>query len=124
MCLPDSLFAVAFKIFDKNSNGYVNYGEISSLYNWWLTLLLHIVCFQSDEFEDVLKRTELHKRIPFNFNSNFILLHFGKNKDKHVSYLEFTKLLHVSFKNLISWVILSIETLYSWIELNNCLGLP
>ncbi|ESO05354.1 hypothetical protein HELRODRAFT_77826, partial [Helobdella robusta] len=69
---PDSIYALAFRIFDKNSNGYISF----------------------DEFFDVLCKTELHKRIPFDFDSSFILLHFGKDKKKLVSYSEFTKILH------------------------------
>jgi solute carrier family 25 aspartate/glutamate transporter 12/13 len=72
LCSPDSVYVMAFQIFDTNSSGYVTY----------------------DEFEDVLKRTELHQHIPFDFNSKFILLHFGKNKQRTVSYTEFTQLLH------------------------------
>jgi len=72
LCAPDSVYVMAFQIFDTNSSGFLSY----------------------DEFEDVLKRTDLYQHIPFNFNSSFILLHFGKNKERTVSYTEFTQLLH------------------------------
>lgn len=72
LCAPDSIYVLAFQLFDTNSSGFVTY----------------------DEFQDVLQRTDLHQRIPFNFDSKFILLHFGKDKQRDVSYTEFTQLLH------------------------------
>ncbi|KAL5010030.1 hypothetical protein ScPMuIL_012335 [Solemya velum] len=72
LCLPDAMYAVAFQIFDRNGNGY-------------------ITC---DEFEDIIKHTTLNRRIPFNFDSQFIQLHFGKDKKRKVSYAEFTQLIH------------------------------
>lgn len=39
-------------------------------------------------------KTELHKRIPFNMNSPFIELYFGKNKQRVISYSEFSQFLH------------------------------
>ena len=49
----------------------------------------------SDEFEDVLQHTELNDRIPFDFDSHFIRMHFGKDRQRNISYAEFTQLLHV-----------------------------
>ena len=50
----------------------------------------------TDEFEDLVKHTEVHQHIPFNFSSDFITLHFGKDRKRQISYAEFTQLLHVS----------------------------
>jgi solute carrier family 25 aspartate/glutamate transporter 12/13 len=72
LCLPDSVYVLAFQLFDTNSSGFVTY----------------------DEFEDVLRHTELHAHIPFNFDSHFIRMHFGKDHKRNVSYTEFTQLLH------------------------------
>ena len=55
-----------------------------------------IFFFCLDEFEDVLSHTTLHYKHPFNFNSDFIKLHFGRKKQRNVSYGEFTQLIHVS----------------------------
>ena len=49
-----------------------------------------------DEFENLMQHTTTHQHIPFDFNSSFIKLHFGSNKQRNVSYEEFTQILHVS----------------------------
>ncbi|RUS72268.1 hypothetical protein EGW08_019969 [Elysia chlorotica] len=72
LCAPDAMYALAFQIFDRNGNGY-------------------ITC---DEFEDIIKHTTLHASIPFNFESEFIKLHFGRDKSRKVTYQEFTQLIH------------------------------
>lgn len=41
-----------------------------------------------------MKKTELHKRIPFNMDSPFIQLYFGKDKSRLISYSEFSQFLH------------------------------
>ncbi len=53
------------------------------------------LCSVSDEFESVISHTILHKHMPFSFDSDFIYLHFGSQRDRDVSYAEFTQLLHV-----------------------------
>lgn len=42
----------------------------------------------------MMTKTELHKRIPFNMNSPFVQLYFGKDKKRLVSYNEFSQFLH------------------------------
>ncbi|ELU00422.1 hypothetical protein CAPTEDRAFT_169511 [Capitella teleta] len=69
---PDAMYSLAFQLFDTNSSGFVTY----------------------DEFERVLKCTTVHQRIPFDFNCDFIQLHFGSKRDKQVNYAEFTQLLY------------------------------
>ena len=49
----------------------------------------------SDEFENVLRHTELFAHYPFDFDSNFIRMQFGKDRSRPVNYTEFTQLLHV-----------------------------
>lgn len=41
-----------------------------------------------------MKKTELHKRMPFNMDNEFVKLYFGKNKNRVVSYAEFSQFLH------------------------------
>ncbi|XP_055859590.1 electrogenic aspartate/glutamate antiporter SLC25A13, mitochondrial-like isoform X2 [Biomphalaria glabrata] len=72
LCAPDAMYALAFQIFDRNGNGYITY----------------------DEFQDIIKHTTLHQFIPFDFDSEFIKLHFGKDKSRKVTYTDFTQLIH------------------------------
>lgn len=41
-----------------------------------------------------MKQTELHKRIPFNVNSPFVELYFGRDKSRVINYNEFSQFLH------------------------------
>lgn len=72
LCFPDALYKTAFQLFDTNGNGMVSF----------------------QEFVEVMKKTELHQRIPFNMDSPFLQLYFGKNKQRLVSYNEFSQFLH------------------------------
>jgi len=63
-------------------------------------LLAYYVLFMfdwcvTDEFENVLRHTELFAHLPFDFESNFIRMQFGKDRQRPVNYTEFTQLLHV-----------------------------
>jgi hypothetical protein len=51
----------------------------------------------SDEFVEVMKKTTLNQRIPFDMNGGFVKLYFGRDKKRVVSYAEFSQFLHVSF---------------------------
>ena len=72
LCVPDALYKTAFHLFDTNGTG--------------------TVCFE--EFLGILSKTTLHKKIPFNYESDFIKLYFGKNKDRQITYNEFSQFLH------------------------------
>ncbi|XP_064643384.1 electrogenic aspartate/glutamate antiporter SLC25A12, mitochondrial-like isoform X3 [Lineus longissimus] len=72
LCSPDGLYTTAFQLFDKNGSGFVTF----------------------DEFQEVLNLTLLQHDIPFNFDCDFIKLHFGKHKSRAVGYQEFTQILH------------------------------
>jgi len=72
LCVPDALYKTAFHLFDTNGNGTVSFGE----------------------FLGILSKTTLHKKIPFNYESDFIKLYFGKNKDRQITYSEFSQFLH------------------------------
>lgn len=41
-----------------------------------------------------MKKTELHQKMPFDMESNFIKLYFGKDKKRLISYAEFSQFLH------------------------------
>ncbi|PAA90480.1 hypothetical protein BOX15_Mlig029914g1, partial [Macrostomum lignano] len=72
LSLPDHAYRIAFDLFDVNGNGYVSFSE----------------------FKSVITVTTLHRQYPFNFDCDFIDLHFGKARDQIVSYEEFTQLIH------------------------------
>uniref|UniRef100_A0AAR5Q5Q0 EF-hand domain-containing protein n=3 Tax=Dendroctonus ponderosae TaxID=77166 RepID=A0AAR5Q5Q0_DENPD len=72
LCFPDALYKTAFQLFDTNGNGMVSF----------------------QEFVEVMKKTELHQRIPFNMDTPFVQLYFGKNKQRLVTYNEFSQFLH------------------------------
>lgn len=74
---PDALYQIAFLIFDSNGNGTVNY----------------------DEFIRVIQNTLLHKVIPFDFDSEFMQLHFGRKMQRPVTYTELTEILHDFHEN-------------------------
>ena len=66
---------------------------------WWqcgLVTSCWCVC-DTDEFENVLQHTELFAHLPFDFDSGFIRMQFGKDRSRPVTYTEFTQLLHVSW---------------------------
>lgn len=72
LCVPDALYKTAFQLFDTNGNGMVAF----------------------DEFVEVMRKTVLHQRMPFNMDSSFIKLYFGKDKKRLISYAEFSQFLH------------------------------
>lgn len=51
---------------------------------------------------DIFSQTTVHHHIPFNWECEFIRLHFGNDKKKRFSYLEFTQFLQVTH-NEIDW---------------------
>lgn len=56
LCTPDALYKTAFQLFDTNGNGTVNYNE----------------------FCQVIKKTDLHAKIPFHLDGQFVQRYFGK----------------------------------------------
>uniref|UniRef100_A0A8D0A872 Solute carrier family 25 member 12 n=1 Tax=Sander lucioperca TaxID=283035 RepID=A0A8D0A872_SANLU len=71
LCAPDALFIVAFQLFDKNGTGNISF----------------------DNVRDIFSQTTVHHHIPFNWDCEFIRLHFGHDRKKRISYLEFTQFL-------------------------------
>lgn len=47
--------------------------------------------------KEIFEQTLIHLQIPFNWDCEFIRLHFGHNRKKHLNYAEFTQFLQVSF---------------------------
>ncbi|KAM7373033.1 hypothetical protein PAMP_007917 [Pampus punctatissimus] len=82
LCAPDSLFMVAFLLFDKAGNGMTTFGDV----------------------KQVFSQTTIHQHIPFNWDSEFIRLHFGTERDKQLSYGEFTQfLLFISHQSVLTY---------------------
>ncbi|TRY77561.1 hypothetical protein DNTS_001971 [Danionella cerebrum] len=71
LCMPDALFIVAFQLFDKNGTGDVSFENV----------------------RDIFSQTTVHHHIPFNWDCEFIRLHFGNARSKPLSYLEFSQFL-------------------------------
>ena len=71
LCTPDAIFIVAFQLFDKSGNGEVTFANV----------------------KEVFEQTTTHHQIPFNWDCDFIRLHFGHNRKKHLNYTEFTQFL-------------------------------
>uniref|UniRef100_A0AAY4ESM4 EF-hand domain-containing protein n=1 Tax=Denticeps clupeoides TaxID=299321 RepID=A0AAY4ESM4_9TELE len=71
LCVPDALFIVAFQLFDKTGTGDISFENV----------------------KDIFSQTTVHHHIPFNWDCEFIRLHFGHDRKKHLTYLEFTQFL-------------------------------
>nr|XP_029514804.1 calcium-binding mitochondrial carrier protein Aralar2-like [Oncorhynchus nerka] len=71
LCAPDALYVVAFLLFDKTGKGAATYEDV----------------------KQVFSQTTNHQHIPFNWDSEFMRLHFGTERTKHLSYGEFTQFL-------------------------------
>uniref|UniRef100_A0AAZ3R6K3 EF-hand domain-containing protein n=1 Tax=Oncorhynchus tshawytscha TaxID=74940 RepID=A0AAZ3R6K3_ONCTS len=71
LCAPDALYMVAFLLFDKTGKGAATYEDV----------------------KQVFSQTTNHQHIPFNWDSEFMRLHFGMERTKHLSYGEFTQFL-------------------------------
>jgi len=72
LCVPDALYKTAFQLFDTNGNGNVSF----------------------DEFAAIISHSPIYQKIPFNYDSDFIKLYFGKEKSRQISYNEFSQFLH------------------------------
>lgn len=92
LCFPDALYKTAFHLFDTNGNGVISFGNRFILF--FTSILQYSNRIVLDEFVDFMKKTDLHKRIPFNMNSGFTELYFGKNKKRSINYSEFSQFLH------------------------------
>lgn len=72
LCVPDALYKTAFQLFDTMGTGMVTF----------------------EEFVEVIKQTTLHQKVPFNFDSEFVKMYFGKERKRAVNYAEFSQFLH------------------------------
>ncbi|XP_014274358.1 calcium-binding mitochondrial carrier protein Aralar1 isoform X2 [Halyomorpha halys] len=72
LCVPDALYRTAFQLFDIKGKGVITFNE----------------------FSDVIQKTELNQRLPFDMDNEFIKLYFGNDKKRSMSYAEFSQFLH------------------------------
>ncbi len=100
MCLPDALYLTAFQLFDTNGSGLVSFGWFSKILNLKLQVNLCFCSLFLENFENVMKQTTLHQRIPFDMDGEFVRLYFGKEKSRQISYSEFSQFLHVTLSHM------------------------
>ncbi|CAH8548330.1 unnamed protein product [Dicrocoelium dendriticum] len=72
LCTADALYSLAFELFDRDGDGYISF----------------------DDFREVLESTLPNVSIPFDFDCDFVSLHFGKDRKRQVSSEDFTQLIH------------------------------
>ncbi|XP_042206784.1 calcium-binding mitochondrial carrier protein Aralar1-like isoform X2 [Homarus americanus] len=72
LCVPDALYKTAFQLFDTMGTGMVTF----------------------EEFVEVIKQTVLHQKVPFDFDSEFVKMYFGKERKRVINYVEFSQFLH------------------------------
>jgi len=73
LCVPDALYRTAFQLFDTDASGTVSFNE----------------------FREIIQETSLHQKIPFPLeSSDFVKLYFGKDKNRVITYAEFSQFLH------------------------------
>lgn len=61
------------------------------------TIMIFFFLFITEEFVEVIKQTTLHQKVPFNFDSEFVKMYFGRERKRAVNYVEFSQFLHVSY---------------------------
>ncbi|UJR25584.1 hypothetical protein I4U23_006928 [Adineta vaga] len=67
----DSLYRLAFQLFDRQGQGFITF----------------------DDFQYIISATKQFKEFPFNFDSEFVRMHFGVKHQRHITYTEFTQIL-------------------------------
>ncbi|TRZ02101.1 hypothetical protein DNTS_004795 [Danionella cerebrum] len=71
LCAPDADFLVAFQLFNKTGDGFVKFEDVHRVFT----------------------QTTVHQQIPFDWDSEFVRLHFGADRKKRLNYVEFSQFL-------------------------------
>ncbi len=74
----DSLYRLAFQLFDRQGQGSITF----------------------DDFRYIISATKQFKEFPFNFDSDFVQMHFGVKRQRQITYKEFTQILLGKKENL------------------------
>ncbi|CAH8580141.1 unnamed protein product [Heterobilharzia americana] len=72
LCTCDSLYSWAFELFNQDGRGNISF----------------------ENFKNTLNLTTVNKEFAFNFNCDFISLHFAKDRSRKIDYNEFTQIIH------------------------------
>ncbi|CAH8853897.1 unnamed protein product [Trichobilharzia szidati] len=72
LCTCDSLYTWAFKLFNRDGHGSISF----------------------EDFKNTLNLTTVNKNFAFNFNCDFINLHFAQDRSRKINYDEFTQIIH------------------------------
>jgi solute carrier family 25 aspartate/glutamate transporter 12/13 len=67
----DSLYRLAFQLFDRQGQSFITF----------------------DDFQYIISATKQFKEFPFNFDSDFVQMHFGVKRQRQITYKEFTQIL-------------------------------
>uniref|UniRef100_A0A8B9LVA7 Solute carrier family 25 member 12 n=1 Tax=Astyanax mexicanus TaxID=7994 RepID=A0A8B9LVA7_ASTMX len=89
---------------DTTKDGWLNDMALCQMYTLFFVAILLILMysfidgcwlcfFVTENVRDIFSQTTVHHHIPFNWNCEFIHLHFGQDRKKRLSYLEFTQFL-------------------------------
>ncbi|OWK00070.1 SLC25A12, partial [Cervus elaphus hippelaphus] len=94
------MFIVAFQLFDKSGNGEeefsghtVGTAAPSRLIHGTGMVAVLEKSASPENVKEIFGQTTIHHHIPFNWDCEFIRLHFGHNRKKHLNYTEFTQFL-------------------------------
>ncbi|CAL8099331.1 unnamed protein product [Calicophoron daubneyi] len=68
----DALYVLAFEIFDRKGSGHVSF----------------------DDFKEVFRLTNPYLCLPFDFDCDFVKLHFGGDRSRKVTFEDFTQIIH------------------------------
>lgn len=99
-----NLFSIVLQVDSSFHVKEVHYREkegvrwILSLNHAGFTLCLYSLLPRftvSENVRDIFSQTTVHHHIPFNWDCEFIRLHFGHERNKNLSYTEFTQFLQV-----------------------------
>ncbi|CAH8570971.1 unnamed protein product [Schistosoma margrebowiei] len=72
LCTCDSLYSWTFELFNRDGLGVISF----------------------DNFKKTLDMTSVNKDFTFNFDCDFINLHFSKDRSRKIPYDEFTQIIH------------------------------
>ncbi|CAH8515630.1 unnamed protein product [Schistosoma turkestanicum] len=72
LCTCDSLYLWTFELFNRDGHGVISF----------------------DNFKKTLDLTLVNKEFAFNFDCDFINLHFSKDRSRKINYDEFTQIIH------------------------------